>query len=95
MAGLLAREEGKTIAEAVGETVRASQVFKFFAGEALRNTGDAVASVRPGIDVMIERVGCRRDRPDHPLELPDRHSGLEAGAGTCLWQRGGDESPLS
>ncbi|MCH2554366.1 MAG: aldehyde dehydrogenase family protein, partial [SAR116 cluster bacterium] len=52
---LLAREEGKTIAEAVGETVRASQVFKFFAGEALRNTGDAVASGRPGIDVMIER----------------------------------------
>ena len=52
---LLAREEGKTIAESVGETVRASQVFKFFAGEALRNTGDAVASVRPGIDVMIER----------------------------------------
>jgi len=52
---LLAREEGKTIAEAVGETVRASQVVKFFAGEALRNTGDAVASVRPGIDVMIER----------------------------------------
>ena len=52
---LLAREEGKIIAEAVGETVRASQVFKFFAGEALRNTGDAVASVRPGIDVMIER----------------------------------------
>ena len=52
---LLAREEGKTIAEAVGETVRASQVLKFFAGEALRNTGDAVASVRPGIDVMIER----------------------------------------
>ena len=52
---LLAREEGKTIAEAVGETMRASQVFKFFAGEALRNTGDAVASVRPGIDVMIER----------------------------------------
>ncbi len=52
---LLAREEGKTFTEAVGETVRASQVFKFFAGEALRNTGDAVASVRPGIDVMIER----------------------------------------
>ena len=29
---LLAREEGKTIAEAVGETVRAAQVFKFFTG---------------------------------------------------------------
>ena len=52
---LLAREEGKTIAEAVGETVRAAQVFKFFAGEALRNVGDAVASVRPGVEVMMER----------------------------------------
>ena len=35
--------------------MRAPQVSKFLAGEALRNTGDAVASVRPGIDVMIER----------------------------------------
>ena len=52
---LLAREEGKTLAEAVGETIRAAQIFKFFAGEALRNLGDAVASVRPGVDVMMER----------------------------------------
>ena len=33
---LLAREEGKTLAEAVGEVGRAGQIFKFFAGEALR-----------------------------------------------------------
>lgn len=32
-----------------------AQIFKFFAGEALRNAGDALASVRPGIDVTIER----------------------------------------
>ena len=38
---LLAREEGKTLVEAIGETVRAAQVFKFFAGEALRVAGDA------------------------------------------------------
>ncbi|MGO1272498.1 MAG: aldehyde dehydrogenase family protein, partial [Pseudomonas helleri] len=31
---LLAREEGKTLAEGVGEVVRAGRVFKFFAGEA-------------------------------------------------------------
>jgi aldehyde dehydrogenase (NAD+) len=52
---LLSREEGKTLAEGIGETMRAAQVFKFFAGEAIRNVGDAVASIRPGIDVTVER----------------------------------------
>ena len=33
---LLSREEGKTLAEGVGETVRAGQVFLFFAQECLR-----------------------------------------------------------
>lgn len=52
---LLSREEGKTLAEGIGETVRAAQVFKFFAGEALRNAGDVLASVRPDIDVDVTR----------------------------------------
>lgn len=52
---LLSREEGKTLAEGIGETVRAAQVFKFFAGEAIRNTGDAIASIRLGVDVTVER----------------------------------------
>jgi len=52
---LLAREEGKTLPEAVGEVARASQIFAFFAGEALRLTGEKVASVRPGIDVEMTR----------------------------------------
>ncbi|MQY43633.1 aldehyde dehydrogenase family protein [Epibacterium sp. SM1969] len=52
---LLAREEGKTLAEAIGETARAAQVFRFFAGEALRVGGDAVASVRPNVDVEVQR----------------------------------------
>jgi aldehyde dehydrogenase (NAD+) len=52
---LLAREEGKTRAEGVGETVRAAQVFDFFAGETLRLTGDVVPSVRPGVGVEITR----------------------------------------
>ena len=33
---LLAREEGKTRAEAIGEVTRAAQVFRFFAGETVR-----------------------------------------------------------
>jgi acyl-CoA reductase-like NAD-dependent aldehyde dehydrogenase len=52
---LLAREEGKTRPEGIGEVTRAGQIFDFFAGEALRLVGEKVASVRPGIDVEITR----------------------------------------
>ena len=52
---LLALEEGKTLAEAIGETVRAAQIFRFFAGEAIRVAGDAIASVRPDVDVDVVR----------------------------------------
>jgi len=52
---LLAREEGKTLAEAQGEVGRAAQIFKFFAGEALRLQGERVTSIRPGIDIEITR----------------------------------------
>jgi len=52
---LLSREEGKTLAEGIGEVTRAAQVFKFFAGEALRLGGEALPSVRPNVDVLIER----------------------------------------
>lgn len=52
---LLAREEGKTRAEAIAETVRAGQVFKYFAGEAMRLTGERFDSTRPGVDVAVTR----------------------------------------
>jgi aldehyde dehydrogenase (NAD+) len=52
---MLAREEGKTLAEAVGEVVRAGQIFKFFAGEALRAAGELLPSTRPGMTVEITR----------------------------------------
>ncbi|MFS2033273.1 aldehyde dehydrogenase family protein [Polaromonas sp. CT11-55] len=52
---LLAREEGKTLPEGVGEAARAGQIFKFFAGEALRVQGETLASVRPGIQVDVTR----------------------------------------
>lgn len=51
----LAREEGKTLVEGIGETVRAAQIFDFFAGEALRLSGELVPSVRPGVGVEITR----------------------------------------
>ena len=52
---LLAREEGKTRPEAIGEVARAGQIFKFFAGECLRLAGEIIPSVRPGIGVEITR----------------------------------------
>ena len=52
---LLSREEGKTLAEGIGETIRASQIFAFFAGEALRLAGEKIASVRPGVEVEMTR----------------------------------------
>jgi alpha-ketoglutaric semialdehyde dehydrogenase len=52
---LLSREEGKTLAEGIGETVRAAQIFLFFSGEVLRQAGEKIASVRPNIDVEITR----------------------------------------
>jgi len=52
---LLSREEGKTLAEGIGETVRAGQILAFFAGECLRLTGESVPSVRPGIEVTMTR----------------------------------------
>jgi aldehyde dehydrogenase (NAD+) len=52
---LLSREEGKTLPEGVGEVARAGNIFKFFAGEVLRRSGDLIPSVRPGIDVEITR----------------------------------------
>ncbi len=52
---LLSREEGKTLPEGIGEVVRAANVFKFFAGEVLRRSGELLPSVRPGIDVELTR----------------------------------------
>ena len=52
---LLSREEGKTLAEGIGEVARAGRIFKFFAGEALRRTGYTVDSTRPGIEAATYR----------------------------------------
>jgi len=52
---LLSREEGKTLPEGIGEAARAGQIFRFFAGEVVRQSGEKLASVRPGVDVEVTR----------------------------------------
>ena len=52
---LLAREQGKPLADGIGEAARAGYIFKFFAGEAVRQSGEKLDSVRPGIEVEVTR----------------------------------------
>jgi alpha-ketoglutaric semialdehyde dehydrogenase len=52
---LLSREQGKPLADAVGEAARAGAIFKYFAGEAVRLRGDKLESVRPGVEVEVTR----------------------------------------
>ncbi|ARS26104.1 aldehyde dehydrogenase family protein [Sphingomonas sp. KC8] len=56
---LLAREEGKTLKEGIGEAVRAAQVFHYFAGETVRHPGQWYNSLRDGHNVIVsyEPVG--------------------------------------
>ena len=52
---LLSREQGKPLGDGIGEAARAGFIFKYFAGEALRQTGDKLDSVRPGIEIEVTR----------------------------------------
>jgi aldehyde dehydrogenase (NAD+) len=51
----LSREEGKTLAEGIGEANRAGQIWKWFAGEALRVHGDKMPGLRPGTEAELTR----------------------------------------
>ncbi len=52
---ILSREEGKTLAEGIGEATRAAQILAFFAGETLRLNGEVVNSIRPGVGIEVTR----------------------------------------
>ncbi|MDC1210363.1 aldehyde dehydrogenase family protein [Porticoccaceae bacterium] len=52
---ILAREEGKTRAEGVGEVYRSGQFFQYYGAESLRLMGENTQSVRPGVDVEVHR----------------------------------------
>ena len=93
---LLAREEGKTLPEAMVEATRAAQIFDFFAAEALRIPGESFPSIRPGVDVEVTREARRRRRNHLAVEFPDRDPGVEDRAGARLRQHASSSSrPIS
>jgi alpha-ketoglutaric semialdehyde dehydrogenase len=55
LATLLAREEGKPLADARGEVGRAAQILAFYAAEAVRLMGETGPSIRPGVTVEVTR----------------------------------------
>lgn len=94
---LLAREEGKTLAEAKGEVMRASQVFKFFAGEALRLAGQLHPSVRPDIDIEITReplgvIGLITPW-NFPIAIPAWKTAPALAFGNCVVLKPADLTP--
>ena len=51
----LSREEGRPLPEAIGEVVRAAQIFEYFSGEVVRTGGEIFPSTRPGAEVYVTR----------------------------------------
>ena len=94
---LLAREEGKTKAEGVLEAARAGQIFKFFAGEALRFGGEKIPSVRSGVEVEILRepmgvVGLITPW-NFPIAIPAWKTAPALAYGNCVVLKPADLTP--
>ena len=70
-----------------------ARIFKFFAGEALRRHGEPRFDAPRRRDPDLSR-SRRRLWPDHALEFPHRHSGLEERPGPGFRQHRGDEVRL-
>lgn len=52
---LLASEEGKTLAEGVGEVARAAAIFSYYAAEAYRANGELLPSGRTNVGIEVRR----------------------------------------
>ncbi|MDR7308458.1 aldehyde dehydrogenase family protein [Rhodoferax saidenbachensis] len=94
---LLAREEGKTKPEGIGEVTRAGHIFKFFAGECLRLAGETLPSVRPHIGVEITRepvgvVGLITPW-NFPIAIPAWKVAPALAFGNCVVLKPADQVP--
>jgi aldehyde dehydrogenase (NAD+) len=52
---IIAKEEGKPLAEGIGEVYRSGQFFQYFGAEVLRQMGEITSSVRANINVEVTR----------------------------------------
>ena len=96
---LLSREQGKPLADGIGEAGRAGAIFKFFAGEALRPGGEKIDSTRPGIDVEITRepigVVAAITPWNFPLAIPAWKIAPALACGNCVILKPAELVPAS
>ena len=92
IAQLVAREVGKPIGEARGEVGRCVTILRYYAGEAVRATGDVIPAQAAGALQFSRASAARRRRADHAVEFSIGDSALEGGAGVGVRQHGCPQS---
>jgi aldehyde dehydrogenase (NAD+) len=96
---LLSREQGKPLADGIGEAGRAGYIFKFFAGETLRLAGEKLDSVRPGVEVEVTRepigiIGAITPW-NFPLAIPAWKIAPALAYGNCMVLKPAELAPAS
>ncbi len=96
---LLSREQGKPLADGIGEAGRAGAIFKFFAGEAVRAGGEKIDSVRPGVEIEITRepvgVVAAITPWNFPLAIPAWKIAPALAFGNCVVFKPAELAPAS
>jgi alpha-ketoglutaric semialdehyde dehydrogenase len=96
---LLSREQGKPLADGIGEAGRAGAIFKFFAAEAVRMSGEKIDSVRPGVEIEITRepvgVVAAITPWNFPLAIPAWKIAPALAFGNCVVFKPAELAPAS
>ena len=88
----MTREEGKTLPEAKGETMRTINIFRYFGGEGVEDSRrDGAFGAGARFHVRDSQAAGRRGTGD-AVELPQRDSSLEARARHTGWQYSGSQA---
>ncbi len=91
----MTREEGKTLPEAKGEVKRAINILRYFGGEGARAV-QLPDSFRARQRVLLHAAqALRGGGAHHSLELSQRHSRLENGAGAGGGEHGGHQAGVA
>jgi succinate-semialdehyde dehydrogenase / glutarate-semialdehyde dehydrogenase len=99
LAELLTREQGKPLAEALGEVAYAASFFEWFAEEAKRSYGDVIPSTKPNTQIVVTRepvgVVAAITPWNFPLAMITRKAGPALAAGCTMVLKPSEETPLS
>ena len=95
----MTREEGKTKPEAIGETMRSINIFRYFAGEGSRMGGHLVPSERPRVFMWAERKAIGVVSQINPWNFPSAIPAWKLApaliAGNTVLLKPASASPLS